>query len=208
MIETKNLYFKYKDGPDFRFPDITLRSSEDLLISGPSGIGKTTLLHILGLLLSVNQGSVTINNTDTAAMKEKEKDLFRGKHIGIVFQKPNFIQSLSVLENIEAKLFFSKSSASTARIDEILERLEIHHLKNKNVLQLSEGQKQRLSIAVAMINKPSVILADEPTSHLDDGNSEKVISLLKEVAAAENANLVLITHDKRINAMFDKILTL
>lgn len=208
MIETKNLYFKYKDGPDFRFPDITLSSSEDLLISGPSGIGKTTLLHILGLLLSVNEGSVTINNTNTATMNEKEKDLFRGKHIGIVFQKPSFIQSLSVLENIEAKLFFSKSSASIARIDEILERLEILHLKNKNVLQLSEGQKQRLSIAVAMINKPSVILTDEPTSHLDDDNGEKVISLLKEVAAAENANLVLITHDKRINAMFDKILTL
>jgi putative ABC transport system ATP-binding protein len=208
MIESKNIYFKYKDGPDFRFPDIRLSSSEDLLISGPSGIGKTTLLHILGLLLSVEEGSVIINNTDTAAMKEKEKDLFRGKHIGIVFQKPSFIQSLSVLENIEAKLFFSKSSVSGTRIDEILERLEMLHLKNKNVLHLSEGQKQRLSIAVAMINKPSVILADEPTSHLDDSNSEKVISLLKEAAAAENANLVLITHDKRINAMFDKILTL
>lgn len=208
MIATKNIYFKYKNGPDFRFPDISLKSSEDLLISGPSGIGKTTLLHLLGLLLSVKEGSLIINNTETSTLSEKEKDIFRGKHIGIVFQKPGFIQSLSVLENIEAKLFFSKSSATSNRIDEILERLEISHLKHKNVLQLSEGQKQRLSIAVAMINKPSVILADEPTSHLDDSNSENVILLLKEVAGAANANLVLITHDKRINSKFDKILTL
>ena len=208
MIETKNIYFKYKNGPDFRFPDISLKSSEDLLISGPSGIGKTTLLHLLGLLLSAKEGSLIINNTETSTLSEKEKDIFRGKHIGIVFQKPGFIQSLSVLENIEAKLFFSKSSATSNRIDEILERLEISHLKHKNVLQLSEGQKQRLSIAVAMINKPSVILADEPTSHLDDSNSENVILLLKEVAGAANANLVLITHDKRINSKFDKILTL
>lgn len=208
MIATKNIYFKYKNGPDFRFPDISLKSSEDLLISGPSGIGKTTLLHLLGLLLSVKEGSLIINNTETSTLSEKEKDIFRGKHIGIVFQKPGFIQSLSVLENIEAKLFFSKSSATSTRIDEILERLEISHLKHKNVLHLSEGQKQRLSIAVAMINKPSVILADEPTSHLDDSNSENVILLLKEVAGAANANLVLITHDKRINSKFDKILTL
>jgi putative ABC transport system ATP-binding protein len=208
MIVTKQLTFAYNNGPSFNFPDVSLKDSESLLILGESGIGKTTLLHLLGLLLEPEQGEIIVNNQNINNLSKRQKDLFRGQHIGVVFQKARFVKSLSVLDNIKAKLFFSKSKASVTDIEAILEQLQIQHLKHKKVSHLSEGQKQRLSIAIAIINNPKIILADEPTANLDDTNCQSVINLLKETAAKANANLVLITHDQRVKPMFQNILQL
>lgn len=208
MIATKQLTFTYNNGPSFNFPDISLEDSESLLILGESGIGKTTLLHLLGLLLEPKHGEIIIENQNINSLSKRQKDLFRGQHIGVVFQKARFVKSLSVIDNIKAKLFFSKSKVSVIDIDAILEQLQIQHLKHKKVSHLSEGQKQRLSIAIAIINNPKIILADEPTANLDDTNCQGVINLLKETAAKANANLVLITHDQRVKPMFQNILHL
>lgn len=208
MLLTKNLKFEYPNGPNFEFPDIELDNNDDLLIVGESGIGKTTLLHLLGMLIRPSSGEVFLNSINLEMLSEKEKDNFRGKNIGIIFQKPRFIKSLSLIENIQAKLYFSRNEFILKDIDRVLENLDIVHLKNEKVFTLSEGQKQRLSIAIAIISEPELILADEPTSSLDDTNCEKVINLLKDTARIYQSNLVLITHDQRVKPMFKNILEL
>lgn len=202
MLSTRKLHFSYPEGTAFDFPDITLADQEHLLILGKSGVGKTTLLHLLGLLLRPKSGSIAINGQEVSVFGERQKDLYRGQNIGLVFQKPHFIKSLNVIENIETKLYFSKTGIETKKMDIVLDALEMKSFKHKKVAELSEGQKQRLSIAISLINRPNLILADEPTSALDDGNCAQVLSLLKNTAEAAGAHLLVITHDQRVKPYF------
>lgn len=208
MIQSNNIQFEYNDGATFNFPDIHLDSGENILISGESGIGKTTFLHIMALLLKPKNGEFIIDHENLFKLKESRKDLYRGKNIGVIFQTPYYIRSLNLYENLLAKIYFTTSKVDSNVIDATLERLQIDHLKNKKLYDLSEGQKQRFSVALATINKPKLILADEPTSSLDLKNANEVISLLQEISYQSNSHLVLITHDKRLNSRFDKILEL
>jgi len=208
MIKTKKLEFSYHSKTYMKFPDISLEKEEHLVIIGDSGKGKTTLLQLLSLLLTPLSGDIFINNTAIHSLSEREKDSFRRQHIGLVFQKSNFLQSLTLLENIQAKLLFSKSKVASSTIKNILEDLGIAEFMHQRMFALSEGQKQRASIALAVINNPSVILADEPTSSLDDTNSRKVINLLKATAKKSGSNLILVTHDKRIVPEFSKLIEL
>lgn len=208
MLSTHSLTFSYNPETVFCFPDIGLSSDADLLLLGPSGVGKTTLLHIIGGLLLPTSGDVTLDGTVLNKLSHGKRDLYRGKHIGVVFQKARFIQSVSVVDNIRAKCFFAKAKVADAEIDALLDELGLLAHKHKRVTQLSEGQKQRLSIAVAIINKPGLILADEPTASLDAANAEKVMTLLKEQARNRKANLLVITHDERIKNHFANTLYL
>lgn len=208
MLQTKTLSYHYTPNVQLTFPDITLSSHENLLILGPSGVGKTTLLHLLGGLLKPTAGTINIKNVAIDKLSQKKLDAFRGKHIGIVFQKGTFIKSLSVIDNIKAKLFFSKASVSDTEIKNILKTLGLAEKINSKVRELSEGQKQRLSIAIALCNKPDVILADEPTASLDDENAKNVIELLSSYAKEKQANLVVITHDHRIKEYFSNTIML
>lgn len=182
MVHTKNLKFSYDNAAFMNFPDISLKEEENLVVVGDSGKGKTTLLQLLSLLITPFSGDIYLNNIDMAKLSNKKKDDFRRKNIGLVFQKSIFLQSLTLIENIQAKLLFSKTKIEFSKIEEILTDLGIVELMNKKMFELSEGQKQRASIALAVINQPSVILADEPTSSLDDNNSRRVINLLKATA--------------------------
>lgn len=203
MIKTENLTFQYsKDNQIFHFPDIDLNSQENLLILGKSGIGKTTFLHLLAGLLPPKQGKIIINNTETNLLSNRELDRFRGKNIGLVFQKKHAITSLTVLQNIQARIFFSKVTIHNNEIDTLLQQLEINHLRNKKTSELSEGQLQRLSIAMAVIHKPKILLADEPTSSLDDDTCKIVVNLLQDQAKQTKAALLVITHDSRIKPYF------
>lgn len=208
MITTSGLTFKYKTEQSFKFPDIQLKEQENLLILGKSGIGKTTLLHLLAGLLTPNSGDVTINNTIINKLSQKKLDSFRGQHVGLVFQKNYAVQSLSVFENLQTRLFFSKKTINAAKIDDLLQQLNIANCKNKKVNELSVGQLQRLGIALSVIHKPKVILADEPTSSLDDNNCKAVIELLINQAKQTNANLIVITHDHRIQSFFQNSMSL
>ncbi|WP_159023363.1 ABC transporter ATP-binding protein [Formosa sp. L2A11] len=209
MIQTDHLTFQYKKTDRvFRFPDITLSKQEHLLILGESGIGKTTFLHLLAGILKPNTGKVVINNVDITTLKANKLDLFRGQNIGLVFQKKHAITSLNVLENLEAHLFFSEKSKHLNKIETVLSQLDLLDFKTSKVNALSEGQLQRLGIALAVIHEPQVILADEPTSSLDDTNCKKVIELLIEQAAQTQANLIVITHDHRIKSYFQNTITL
>ena len=208
MLRTTELSFNYNSETTFSFPDIALENSEHLLILGASGIGKTTLLHLLAGILSPKRGNIIINKEDISLLTAKKLDVFRGKNIGLIFQNTLAISSLTVYENLEARLFFSKVPSKKETINDILEQLGLSQFKNQKPNTLSTGQLQRLGIALGVIHKPSIIFADEPTSSLDDKNCELVINLLKNQAKKSNANLIIITHDQRIKSSFDNTLVL
>ena len=207
MIKTESLKFSYDGEKYFDFPDINLGSGEDLLIIGNSGIGKTTLLHLLAGILKPESGSINISGTDISKFSDTELDKFRGDYIGIVFQKPHFISSLTINENLKLAQYLSRSKTS-GDAKKILESLNIKDKYQQKPNQLSEGEKQRASIALALINSPSLILADEPTSSLDDFNCYNVIKLLKKQAKDHKAQLIVITHDARLKKHFKNNLNL
>lgn len=208
MLKTVAINFSYTKESSFIFPDIKLANNESLLILGKSGIGKTTLLHLLAGILSPDKGDIYINNTNITSLSNKKLDTFRGKHIGIVFQNTIVISSLTVLENLEARLYFSGIPNQKEAIENILNQLDLVSVKNQKPNTLSTGQLQRLGIALGVIHKPDIILADEPTSSLDDENCELVIDLLKSQAQKSNANLIIITHDQRIKKSFTNTIVL
>jgi len=209
MFKTENLTFEYKgSNKSFSFPNISLEKREELLILGKSGIGKTTLLHLLAGILKPTYGAVNYDEVNIGALSNSQLDSFRGQNVGLVFQNNHAIKSLSVLDNIKARLHFSKRPIRNSVINELLKELGLEEYKHQKVNQLSEGQLQRLGIALAVVHQPKVIFADEPTSSLDDENCKVVIELLKRQAKHSNANLIVITHDNRIKSLFTKTIDL
>ena len=206
MIETKSLEFSYDNSFVFKFPDIKLKSNENLLVLGNSGIGKSTLLHILAGILRPKSGSIKIFDQDISKLSELELDKFRGQNIGIIFQRSHFVNSLTVGENLELAQFLGRNKKGN--IQETLDSLKILDKVNKKPKELSQGERQRASIALAIINSPKLILADEPTSSLDDTNCSNVIKILKEQALKYQAQLIVITHDSRLKKHFKKSISL
>jgi len=201
MILTKEVEFNYDNQIFFKFQDIDLKSNENLLIIGDSGVGKTTLMHLLAGLLKSNSGSIKLFDQELSQLSSHQLDRFRKKNIGIVFQRPHFVNSLTVKENLQLAQYIANKKDNN-RIDSILKNLNIFDKSNKKTNQLSQGEKQRASIALAIVNSPKLILADEPTSSLDDANCSKVIELLKKQATDFGAQLIVITHDSRVKKHF------
>lgn len=202
MINTQNVVFQYNSETQFQFPDLHCKSAETLLITGASGKGKTTLLHLLGGLLKSTSGSVQINSTDIFGLSSKKLDHFRGQNIGLILQKAHFIASLNVLENIELASWLTDKSKKREKAMELLTLLGMEKFASKLPSQLSIGQQQRVSIARALINEPKLLLADEPTSSLDDQNAEIVANLLVDLAQKYNSALIIVTHDQRLKERF------
>ena len=207
MIKTRDIKFDYNNQVFFEFPDIEIKTKENLLIIGNSGIGKTTLLHLLAGLLESKSGSIELLGKEISNLNSYQLDTFRGENIGIVFQRSHFVNSLTVKENLELAQFIANKKDNN-RINTILKSLGILDISDKKTNQLSQGEKQRASIALAIINSPKLILADEPTSSLDDENCDRVIKLLKKQASEFNAQLIVITHDNRLKKHFKKSIKL
>lgn len=198
LIETKNVRFAYSQGNHFHFPDIQVPATKSFLISGASGVGKTTLLHLLAGILKPTDGEIWINQTNVASLMGRKLDEFRGKNIGLVLQQNHFIQSLSVLDNVLMANWLASQQKNLSKAKELLEKLGIASQQHKATYQLSVGQQQRLSIARALINEPKLLLADEPTSSLDDHHAQTVIQLLQELSVVYGASLVVVSHDQRL----------
>ena len=207
MIITKKVEFNYDNQIFFKFQDIDLKSNENLLIIGNSGVGKTTLMHLLAGLLKSNSGSIKLFDKELSQLSSHQLDRFRKNNIGIVFQRPHFVNSLTVKENLQLAQYIANKNDNN-RIESILKNLNIFDKSNKKTNQLSQGEKQRASIALAIVNSPKLILADEPTSSLDDTNCSKVIKLLKKQATDFGAQLIVITHDSRLKEHFKKSIEL
>jgi ABC-type lipoprotein export system ATPase subunit len=208
MLQTKGLQYQYENAPILSFPDIQCEKGDNLLILGQSGCGKTTLLNLLAGLLTAQHGEININGQNINTLSTRQLDRFRGKNIGIVFQKPHFVQAITVLENIMLASKLAKSDASKQRALYLLQKLGISHKAGSYPKALSSGEQQRASIARALLNRPALLLADEPSSALDDFHCEQVIGLLRDAALEDGATLVVVTHDQRIKNIFPKTIQL
>ncbi|RDB06978.1 ABC transporter ATP-binding protein [Runella aurantiaca] len=204
MIACHNLTFSYSPQKHFSFPDIVCNDREALLILGQSGKGKTTLLHLMALLLRPEGGQVFINNQDITPLSVAEAAAVRASQIGIIYQRPHFVSSLNVMDNVLLSSYLAQKPQDKARVKQLAEQLGFADHLSKKTNQLSQGEQQRVSIARALMNNPAVILADEPTSSLDDINCDKVIELLKNQSEQIGASLVVVTHDQRLKDAFAK----
>ena len=204
MLQTKNLKFSY-DGKNYLdFPDINCQRGEQWLLLGQSGSGKTTLLHLLGGLRKPRQGEIMINGENTNQLSSTALDQFRGKNIGIVFQKPYFVRALTVEENLMLAQELAWRDIDKDYLSKHHNQINVGHKFKSKTENLSEGEKQRVSIARALVNRPTVILADEPTSALDDKNCHEVIRLLEQQSKEANATLLIVTHDGRLKELIKK----
>jgi putative ABC transport system ATP-binding protein len=178
-------------------PEWEVWSGRHCLVLGPSGCGKTTLLNLVAGLLQPTTGGIFVAGRDMAAMKQDDRDVFRGRHIGIVFQVLHLVGALSVADNLHLARYLLGLPRDEARVGQVLDSLGLADKAGARPRTLSQGEAQRVAIARAVINRPTVILADEPTSALDDANAGRVLDLLVDQAALHAATLVVATHDRR-----------
>lgn len=188
--------------------DLTINKGQFTAIVGTSGSGKSTLMHLLGGVDNPTSGKVYIEGEDIFALKDEKRSIFRRRKIGFIFQEYNLIPILTVEENIVMPVLLDGNKVDKIEVDELLERLGLADRRNHLPSQLSGGQQQRVAIGRAIINRPSIILADEPTGNLDKRNSEEVINMMFEAVRDRNETLVIVTHEMDIAAMADRIIHL
>jgi putative ABC transport system ATP-binding protein len=185
---------------------ISIQKGEFVAIMGPSGCGKSTLMHMLGGMDRPQSGTITVGNTSLTSLSEKELAVFRRRQVGFIFQSFNLIPVLTAKENILLPLLLDAQKPDTAYFDEIVHLVGLQDRLNSLPNQLSGGQQQRVAVARALVYKPSIVLADEPTGNLDSKNALEVINLFRESARKYNQSFVIVTHDKNIASYADRIL--
>ena len=183
--------------------DCEINAGEICVLLGPSGSGKSTLLNIIGGIESADCGSVSIGDSNTLNMNEKELTLYRRKHLGFVFQFYNLIPNLTVKENIEVCAYISPNPLD---VDELLQVLGLFEHKDKIPSQLSGGQQQRCAIGRALVKNPSILLCDEPTGALDYHTSKEILTLIENINKKYNNTIIIVTHNDAIKNMADRIL--
>ena len=208
LIQLKDLRRQINNRLILAIPEWRLAKMRHCLVLGPSGSGKTTLLHILAGLTVSFSGSIQVLGADPRALSPTKRDRFRGRHIGLIFQRLHLLESLTARENLVLAHWSAGLKPDPLQIDKLLDRLGLIGRAQARPSQLSQGEAQRLAIARALMNRPALILADEPTSALDDRNAALVCSLLLEQCALEKATLIMATHDKRVLDQFDHRLEL
>lgn len=181
---------------------------EFIAIIGASGSGKSTLLHQIGGVDHPSSGKVIINNTDIYTLNENDLAIFRRNEIGLIYQFYNLIPVLNVKENITLPLQLAHQKVDQKRFNTLIEQLGLSNRLNHLPNQLSGGQQQRVSIARALINQPSLVLADEPTGNLDSKNSDEIIRLLKEANEKYHQTIIVITHDNNIAKLANRVITI
>ena len=202
MFQLEQVRHTYGSSTSIQFPDIAAEQGDQWLILGNSGSGKSTLLHIVGGLLRPTSGRVVVGGQDLSQMSGNALDAFRGQHIGIVFQQVHLLPTLTVEQNLMMAPYLAGLKQDRNRARDILRSLDLDEKIHAFPSKLSQGQRQRVGIARAVMNNPRVLLADEPTSSLDDDRAGQVADLLAEQANAHGATLMIATHDSRIIEKF------
>ena len=210
LLEVKNISKTYGNGETavkaLKNVSFCVEKGEFLAIVGESGSGKSTLLNMIGALDAPTAGKVIIDGKDIMAMKDDAATIFRRRNIGFIFQAFNLIPELTVEQNIVFPLLLDYQKPDKKHLDELLKVLNLENRRKHLPSQLSGGQQQRVAIGRALITRPSIILADEPTGNLDSKNSSEVIALLKDAARRYEQTIIMITHNRVIAQSADRIL--
>ena len=208
-IEVSNLQFSYtkKSAPVIDIKAWQVSQGEHVFLSGPSGSGKSTLLNLLCGTLTPTQGDIALLEQPFSSLSNRQRDKFRARHIGVVFQQFNLIPYLSVAQNIHAAVYFASTKPSKkiedAKLCHLLDKLQLpSHVLHAKADALSIGQQQRVAIARALINDPQLLIVDEPTSALDSDARDSFMSLLKDVAG--ESTMIFVSHDKAMESYFDR----
>jgi len=208
MIAVRGLAHRYGTAEALRLPDWKVAQAERWLVLGPSGCGKTTLLHVLAGLVRPTEGKVEISGQEISSLSGKNLDRWRATTVGIVLQALHLVKHLSVRDNLRLAQYLAHVPQDDARIADTLGALGVGEKAARRPSELSQGEQQRVAIARAVLNRPKLLLADEPTANLDDQSALKVVDLLAGQAARHGATLVVATHDARVKGKFRERLEL
>ena len=210
MVETKDITKSFGSLQVLKGIDLSIQAKEIVAIVGPSGAGKTTLLQIIGTLDRPQSGTIRVNGIDPFQLNEKERAAFRNRHIGFVFQFHHLLPEFTALENVMIPALIAKRKYDEAvgKSKELLFFLRLDDRMNHKPSELSGGEKQRVAVARALINNPSVVLADEPSGSLDTQNKEELHDLFFELRKELGQTFVLVTHDMNLASLADRIINL
>ncbi len=210
MIDVKNIHKSFGDLEVLKGIDVQIKRGEIVTIVGSSGAGKTTLLQIVGTLMRPDNGQVRFDNVEVNKLRDKELAEFRNKKIGFVFQFHHLLPEFDALENICIPAFIARQQKGDAekKAKELLSFLNLSDRAHHKPNELSGGEQQRIAVARALINGPSVILADEPSGNLDTHNKEELHQLFFDLRKRFNQTFIIVTHDKELASMSDRMLTM
>ncbi len=210
MIEARDICKSFGNLEVLKGISVSIKKGEIVAIIGPSGAGKTTLLQIIGTLLKPSSGNVSINEIKADGLKDKQLAKFRNKHIGFVFQFHHLLPEFTALENICIPAFIAGNSKSEAekKAIEILRFLKLDDRWDHKPNELSGGEQQRVAVARALINNPSVVLADEPSGNLDTMHKTELHELFFKLREKYNQTFVIVTHDRELASMSDRMLSM
>lgn len=208
-LKVSNVYKDFGTVQVLRDISFAFDAGASVAITGPSGSGKSTLLHLIGMLDEPSSGRVTINNVNPFDLSERELARYRNALIGFVFQEHHLLPQYSVLENVLVpRLAFKRTSSAAPRAHELLKRVGLTHRLTHRPGELSGGERQRVAIARALINRPDILLCDEPTGNLDNVTAETVMNLLFEMHRVEQNILIVVTHNLEFASRFQHHLRL
>jgi len=208
MIAVRGLAHRYGAVEALRLSEWKVAQGERWLVLGPSGCGKSTLLHVIAGLIQPAEGEVEVSGENLRKLEGARMDRWRGSTVGIVLQALHLVRHLSVRDNLRLAQYLAHVPQDNARIADTLGALGVAEKASRRPSELSQGEQQRVAIARAVVNRPKLLLADEPTANLDDSAAAKVVDLLAEQAARHGATLVVATHDSRVKGKFRERLEL
>ena len=208
MFSLTGVEHRYAGTPVLRIDAWQAQAGEHWLLAGPSGSGKTTALHILAGLTTPTVGRVVVGGTDLATIQGSARDRWRGRCVGLVPQRLHLVGALDVRANVLLAQFLAGLPQDRARVDELLAAVGVGELAHRYPRALSQGQAQRVAVARAVVNRPALVLADEPTANLDDAHATATLDLLQRQARATGATLVVASHDARVRPWLPQVRTL
>ncbi len=200
VLQLDALQVTFRDRPVLRYADHCLHAGEQAALLGPSGSGKSTLLHLIAGLRRPSSGTVRLEGQALSSLGEAARDRLRGARVGLVFQRLHLMPALNVRDNLRLARYCAGLPPDSPYLEHLLAMLQLDGLATARPEALSGGQQQRVAIARALINRPGVVLADEPTASLDDDNARRVLDLLCGAATEAGAALLIATHDARVKA--------
>jgi putative ABC transport system ATP-binding protein len=191
--------------PILDIPEFEIEAGEQVILIGPSGCGKTTMLHTIAGITQPDSGKVFLDNVELTRYSESARDRIRADKLGYVFQTFNLLPGFSAYENVILGMTFASKKRSPERAKALLERVGLGHRLNNKPHQLSVGEQQRVAVARALANRPSLLLADEPTANVDPGNQQQIIDLIKSSCETEKIALLMVTHSMEVADQFERV---